>query len=307
MLRMSAILTACFAVSLTLAAGCQPPEAPPDKSKEPETASDSETTDQTEVGINGSADQSAKAVVSPDATSTSSSEWATLTGQFIYDGPAPKPKFITPIRNTPFCSKHQIPDEQLVVNQENNGIVDIVIFLRKKPSRINPAYDNYLDEEVVLDNVNCRFEPHVQFVRTGQKLVVGNKDDEGHNTNISVSPKNQSFNQIIPAGGKFDMSFGEPERRQTQVNCNIHPWMSAVLVIQDHPYMAKTDENGKFEIKDLPTGEELEFQFWQSAAGYVRNIKESKAEFSKKGRVKLTLDGDFDLGTVKVDPANFED
>ena len=132
--------------------------------------------------------------------------------------------------------------------------MDIVIFLRKKPTRISPTYDEDLDKEVLLDNVYCRFEPHVQFLQTGQKLIVGNKDDEGHNTNISVtSVGNVAFNEIIPAMGKLEKTFAKPERRQVEVKCNIHPWMSAILVIKDHPYMAKTDKDGKFEIKDLPT------------------------------------------------------
>ena len=314
MLRLSAAWSVCFAIFLILAAGCQKP-APPGPvagNSRSETVSDNqtETTDDTETtpqkeAINDTNVQPVTAV-EPSATApTSSSEWATLKGQFIYDGPAPEPKFLTPVRNTPFCSKHKIPDESLVVNQENNGIVDIVIFLRKKPSRISPAYDKDLDKEVVLNNLNCRFDPHVQFVRTGQKLIIGNKDNEGHNTNISVSNLgNRSFNEIIPAMGQLEKTFDKPERRQVDVKCNIHPWMSGVLVIKDHPYMTKTDKDGKFEIKDLPTGEELEFQFWQGK--YIRNVKDANAEFSKKGRVKLTLDGDFDLGIVKVDPVNFE-
>ena len=36
--------------------------------------------------------------------------------------------------------------------------------------------------------------------------------------------------------------------------CDVHPWMSAYAGILDHPFFAVTNEEGAFEIKDLPPG-----------------------------------------------------
>ena len=44
--------------------------------------------------------------------------------------------------------------------------------------------------------------------------------------------------------------------------------MVAYWVILDHPYAAISDENGNFEIKDLPVGTH-EFNVWQESAGYL--------------------------------------
>ena len=234
-----------------------------------------------------------------------SAEWANLKGRFIYDGSPPAPKKIIPTKDIAFCGKHAIPDERLIVNQNNQGIADIVVYLRKKPSRISPTYDATATAEIALDNTNCRFEPHVQLVRTGQTLVVGNKDAVGHNTNFTVFT-NSLPNQLIPALGNYRAELPESEPRPVKAACNIHPWMTAVLVIKDHPYTAKTDKNGYFEIKDLPVGEKIDIQFWHETAGYVRKVSGANAKVSKKGRVKLTLESDFDLGEVKVSPAIFE-
>ena len=244
-------------------------------------------------------------VVASEASS-SSAEWATLRGQFVYDGQPPEPKFLAATKDVEFCGKNQIPDESLVVNQANNGIADIVLYLRKKPSKISSSYDEGADQMVVLDNSLCRFEPYIQFVRTGQELVIGNKDAVGHNTNLGGLTSNPAFNQIIPALGSHKVTFDEPERRPVPLSCNIHPWMNGYVVVKDHPYMTKTDRDGNFEIRDLPTGEEIEVQLWHGSGGYIRDVSGANAEISRKGRVKLTLDGDFDLGTVKVDPSNFE-
>ena len=234
-----------------------------------------------------------------------SAEWGNLKGRFIYDGSPPAPKKLVPTNDVAFCGKHKIPDERLIVNPENQGIADIVIYLRRKPSRISPVYDATATAEVTLDNIDCRFEPHVQLVRSGQTLVIGNKDAVGHNTNFTVFA-NSLPNSLVPALGSFRAKLTETEPRPAKVACNIHPWMSAVVVIKDHPYTAKTDKNGYFEIKHLPVGENMQFQFWHETAGYVRKVTGAKAKVSKKGRVKLNLDGDFDLGEIKVPPAIFE-
>ena len=56
------------------------------------------------------------------------------------------------------------------------------------------------------------------------------------------------------------------------VDCNIHPFMKGHLLVQDHPYMAVSGEDGTFEIKNIPAGKH-EFQFWHEAAGYLKNLK----------------------------------
>ena len=44
--------------------------------------------------------------------------------------------------------------------------------------------------------------------------------------------------------------------------------MRTNVLIKDHPYTAVTDATGRFEIKDLPTGEQT-FRVWHERPGYV--------------------------------------
>ena len=233
-------------------------------------------------------------------------QWASVTGTFQYDGKAPVFKPIIPNKDPQFCGKQNIPDERLLVNSATKGIANVVIYLRKKPSKISPEYDKKANAQVTVDNALCRFKPHVQTVRTTQMLVLGNKDAIGHNTNVSMF-KNPSFNQLIPALGNIKKKLSASERVPIKIACNIHPWMSAILVIKDHPYMTKTDEDGKFELKHLPAGEKLELQFWHESSGYLGKFtKKPTIKVSKRGRVILNLDSDLDLGEMQVDPANFK-
>jgi len=231
-------------------------------------------------------------------------EWATLKGRFVYDGEPPEPKVLSPTRDVDFCGKQQIPDESLVINKDNRGIANIILYPRKKPTKIHPNYSESDNDKITFDNMACRFEPHVQLLRTTQTLIVGNKDPKGHNTNFAAAA-NAIPNQLIPALGQTMPPFVEPEPRPVKVDCNIHPWMTAYLVVKDHPYIAKTDEDGYFEIKEVPCGEELEFRVWHESSGWVRKVVSERVEFGKKG-FKVTMTADVDLGTVQVNPAAFD-
>ena len=138
----------------------------------------------------------------------------------------------------------------------------------------------------------------MQVVRKSQTVVIGNKDPVGHNTNISASVG--PINQTIASESTLDYQFQAAERIPVTVKCNIHPWMTAHFVVTDHPYATKTDVDGKFVLKNLPTGEEIAIQFWQERSGYVRNIDTGSHQISKKGRLKITLNGDGDLGEIQV-------
>ena len=90
----------------------------------------------------------------------------------------------------------------------------------------------------------------------------------------------------------------------TRVDCSIHAWMKAWLIILDHPYVAITDEDGRFEIKNVPAGE-WTFRFWHERPGYLpgasHNGKESPLS---KGSWKLTVAAaeTLDLGELSVAP-----
>ena len=85
--------------------------------------------------------------------------------------------------------------------------------------------------------------------------------------------------------------------------CSIHPWMKAYIIARDDPYFAVTGADGSFEIKNLPAGEDVEFQVWHEGAPAGL---EAKAGWGK-GRFKLKLpaDGEQDLGTIEVPATAF--
>ena len=49
---------------------------------------------------------------------------------------------------------------------------------------IHEDYKKAAKEPVILDNLKCRFHPHVAVLQVGQPLILKNSDSVGHNTKI---------------------------------------------------------------------------------------------------------------------------
>ena len=250
-------------------------------------------------------------VVSGLSTTTNAADWGDLTGTITVDAAAkvPTQQPINPTKDAEVCGKHQLVDESIIVNSENRGFADILVYVyaSKGPKPpIHPDYEETANAKVSLDNVGCRYEPRVTLLRTTQTLVIGNKDPIGHNTKIDTF-KNSPINPIIPAGSELEQKFPVAETRPSPVGCNIHPWMAATLMIQDHPYMAVTDEDGKFTIEKLPAGK-WTFQFRHPMKGYLTAVSvNNKKEKWSKGRTELEIKpGANDLGNIVVSAANAE-
>lgn len=229
--------------------------------------------------------------LSTSLASAQSGKWATLKGQFIYGGDAPASAKLTPTKDVEVCGKNELFNEELVVNKENKGIANIVIWAYKPKGGVHPDYKSTEEDTVKMDNVFCRFEPHVVAVRTGQTFQVGNPDPVGHNSLINFI-KNPQVNPLIPPMGKIDLKLKKAEIIPVSVSCSIHPWMKGIVLVQDHPYMAVTDKDGKFEIKGLPAGK-LTLKVWQEKAGYIQDVEiDGKKGSWKKGKYVLNLKKD---------------
>lgn len=237
--------------------------------------------------------------------SAQAADWGDLTGTIKLDAKAdiPTQSPINVTKDVDVCGKHNLKDEGVAVNADNRGLADVLVYVyvaRGKPKpAVHEDYEKTAEDEVHLDNLNCRYEPRVALLRTTQTLVIGNKDPIGHNTKVDTFA-NPAINPIIPAGSELKQKFPIAEKRPSQVGCNIHPWMNATLLIQDHPYMAVTDENGKFTIKNLPAGK-WTFQF-RHRKGYVREVAiNNKTEKWSKGRTEVTIKaGENDLGDIVI-------
>lgn len=232
------------------------------------------------------------------AATASAAEWGSLKGKFIVTGAPPKPAALAVVGDQ-FCIGQKPMDESIVVAEAGGGLSNAIVYLRlarRETVEIHPDYAARLSEPVVLDNKDCHFVPHVALLRTGQQLMVKNSDPVGHNTKLG-----QIFNEIIPAGESRPKSISAAAVTPIQVNCSIHPFMSAYVLVQDHPYMATSGTDGAFEIKNIPAGKRV-FTFWHEGPSFLRDLKVGSGTTDRRGTVEVTIKtGEtLDLGEIKV-------
>lgn len=237
------------------------------------------------------------AIVTGDSVSAQD---ATLKMRFVCDGAAPALEYIDPNKDAAFCGKNVIPNEKLIVNPENNGIKNVVVHVYTRTSGDDLPETAPANATHVLANEKCRFEPHIVIARTGDKLKITNPDPVGHNANLNFI-RNTPQNLMIPSGQAKIVDLVEEEPTAMPVECNIHPWMKAFVVVLEHPFVDVSDGDGNITIEGLPAGKEITFAI-RYEGGKIDEVKVGGKETEwKRQRFEVDLKaGDNDLGDILV-------
>ena len=137
--------------------------------------------------------------------------------------------------------------ERLLV-APNGGVANTVVFLKnisRGKAMDLPAPRRFLNQK------NCRYEPHILLVPVEATLSVKNSDPLLHTVQMSGSA---DYNLPFVLEGQ---EITRPMVREGRVNlrCNVHVWMNGEMVVARHPYYAVTDQNGNFELTQVPPGD----------------------------------------------------
>jgi hypothetical protein len=138
--------------------------------------------------------------------------------------------------------------ERLLVGT-NAGIANTVVFLR------NITRGKAMDLPAarrVLNQRNCRYEPHVLLVPLEATLTVKSGDPVLHTVHMSGSA---DYNLPFTTQGQ---EITRPMTREgiVSLRCNAgHVWMNGEMIVAKHPYYAVTDQDGNFELANVPPGD----------------------------------------------------
>ena len=145
-----------------------------------------------------------------------------------------------------------------------------------------------------MDQRGKRFLPHLLVVERGAEVDFPNSDPYFHNV-FSL------FN-----GKRFDLGlYASGESRPvlfnrtgvSQIFCNIHPQMSAVIVTVDTPYFAQSNQSGIVNLSEIPEGK-YQLNVWHERA--------TPQELSAlKRSVNIGTNGTVDLGVIRINEAGY--
>lgn len=170
-----------------------------------------------------------------------------VKGTVLFEGEPPEQPTVKRDAD-PRCGKDR-PDEAVVVTK--GKLRDVLVRIQNGTTGSHDAPK----DPVVIDQRECTYVPRVAGIVAGQKVVVKNSDGTFHNVWGRLAGKDL-FNK--PQGPKAAELTVDPSAAKAgdvvELKCGVHAWMQGYIAVQDSPYFAVTDDQGKFEIKDLPVG-----------------------------------------------------
>jgi plastocyanin len=193
----------------------------------------------------------------------SSAEAGTIKGTVRFAGGAVEAKKVKVTVDHAVCGT--IKDAEDLVLSPEMGIRNVVVSLLKPP----PDAKWSVAPLVQMDQKQCMFVPRVIVVPAGGTAEFLNSDRLLHNLH-SASAENPAFNRTQPKGRTIPIAFRRPEI--IRIDCDLHPWMRAWVVVAEHPFYAVTNERGEFVLENVPPGT-YTLQVWHETLGTLtRNV-----------------------------------
>ena len=179
------------------------------------------------------------------ALAPASSRADTVRGMITYAGAASAPRKLSITTDKAVCANKISYDQTLLVGAKK-GLANAVIAIDGiKAAAPKPA-------SVTVDQIGCVYTPHVAAATVGSKLKLANSDATLHNVHAYVD-SDTVFNLALPQKGLSTVR-NLDEAGVVTLKCDVHAWMSAYVLVFEHPFFAVTDKNGAFTIAGVPPG-----------------------------------------------------
>ena len=136
----------------------------------------------------------------------------------------------------------------------------------------------------VIDQKGLVFQPHVTAVQVGTTVDFLNSDSVAHNvfwTSVGGNKKLDHNLGTWPKGERKSFKFDTPGA--VPILCNVHPEMSAYLVVVPTPYFATSDQAGNYKIENVPDGSYTVIAWHEGAKNQSKPVSvsgDTKADFT---------------------------
>ncbi len=212
---------------------------------------------------------------------------ASIKGSATLKGDVPAEQKIAISKDNDICGTGSRGVQWVVTSKGGNGLQNVAVYFEKMTQGkawAKPEGGYKMNQE------GCRFMPAFSAVPKGENLTILNSDPTLHNIHTY---------EMIGRGRRTMFNVGQPEKgfeftkpmrtrrgNTVKVECDAHNFMHAWIFVPDNPYYALVDENGGFQIGDIPAGS-YKVKAWHPTLG----VKES--EITLKAGQAATLNFDF--------------
>jgi plastocyanin len=143
--------------------------------------------------------------------------------------------------------------EQYMVKE--GKLANVYIYVKSGPTAAMSASAPVNAIIPVMDQIGCKYVPHVVALMRGGSVEFRNSDGTMHNIHTMPAMADSQPIDISqgPKGPPQVKQFNQPEVMMP-VRCNNHPWMNAFINVSATPFFAVTDPDGHFTISGLPAG-----------------------------------------------------
>jgi hypothetical protein len=156
------------------------------------------------------------------------------------------------LKNMDVCGK-AVPVTRLALGKDN-GVANAFVYLENvdAPGDARPA------AALTVEQKDCQYAPHAMVTAMGAELEIVNDDPILHNihaTEITKDGLASLFNIAQPIRGQRTKFTPHLQPGIVALTCEAgHPWMTAYVLVANHPYVAVTDADGGFVIDGVPAG-----------------------------------------------------
>jgi plastocyanin len=134
-----------------------------------------------------------------------------------------------------------------VVGQDGKPIANAVVFVQE-PASLQPAASS---APAIMDQFNKTFVPEMLPITVGTQVRFPNRDQIRHHVYSFSRPKRFEL-PLYKGEDAPPVLFDKPG--VVKIGCNIHDWMSAIILVLPNDRFAVTKEDGSFTLPALDAG-----------------------------------------------------
>jgi hypothetical protein len=171
-----------------------------------------------------------------------------------------------------------------VVDRSGGGIADAVVFVQSLPAGVTVPPG---PRTAVMDQIDEEFVPRVLTIPVGTETRFPNHDQIHHH--VYSFSRTKTFEIPLYKGETAaPVLFDQPGA--VKLGCNIHDWMSGVILVVPTPYFARTDASGAFTLSGLPPGSHSVAAWHERSRTPVPATVQSVAVSEATAPIAFTLD-----------------